>query len=193
MERRRKLNGSTRSGRARDRWSSGPVPGNGRGARAAAPARSPSSRCSARKRTTSGRGFERTPPRLAFVDGDVSFLRPGAEAWAPARANLALANGDRLYAGEGANLELQVGARAFLRAGERTELGLESQEPDFLQLRVGAGLLLDLRSLPATSPRNRRGLHDREAGFYRLDVDDTAPLTCRRGAAPPAMPAAGRS
>jgi hypothetical protein len=131
--------------------------------------------------------FERTPPRLAFVDGDVSFLRPGAEDWAPARANLALASGDRLYTGEGANLELQVGARAFLRAGERTELGVESHEPDFLQLRVGAGLAsLDLRSLPAghtielDTPNAAFTIE--EAGYYRLDVDgDATTLTCRRG------------
>ena len=131
--------------------------------------------------------FERTPPRLAYVDGDVSFLRPGAEDWAPARANLALASGDRLYAGEGANLEIQVGAGAFLRAGERTELGLESHEPDFLQLRVGAGFAsLDLRSLPAghtielDTPNAAFTIE--EAGYYRLDVDDdTTTLTCRRG------------
>jgi hypothetical protein len=131
--------------------------------------------------------FERTPPRLAFVDGEVSFLRPGAEDWAPARANLALASGDRLYTGAGANLELQVGARAFLRAGERTELGVESHEPDFLQLRVGAGLAsLDLRSLPAghsielDTPNAAFTIE--EAGYYRLDVDGGATtLTCRRG------------
>ena len=26
-----------------------------------------------------------TPPRLSFVDGEVSFWRPGAEDWAPAQ------------------------------------------------------------------------------------------------------------
>ena len=93
-------------------------------------------------------GFERTPPRLSFTDGEVSFLRPGADDWTPARVNTALAPGDELYTGAGANLELQIGARAFVRAGENTQLGLTSLEPDFLQLRVTSGhVSLDLRSL----------------------------------------------
>ena len=65
-----------------------------------------------------GLGFELTPPRLAYIDGDVSFWRSGAEAWTPARVNTALAAGDELYAAEEASLELQVGRRAFVRAGE---------------------------------------------------------------------------
>ena len=76
-------------------------------------------------------GFERTPPRLSFTDGEVSFLRPGADDWTPARVNTALAAGDELYTAQSANLELQIGARAFVRAGENTQLGLTSLEPDF--------------------------------------------------------------
>jgi hypothetical protein len=30
-------------------------------------------------------GSEITPPRLSFIDGSVSFWRPGAEDWAPAQ------------------------------------------------------------------------------------------------------------
>ena len=44
-------------------------------------------------------GAEITPPRLSFVDGSVSFRRPGAEDWVPARVNTPLAEGDALYAG----------------------------------------------------------------------------------------------
>ncbi len=36
------------------------------------------------------------PPRLGFIDGEVSFWRPGAEDWAPARVNTPLAPGDNL-------------------------------------------------------------------------------------------------
>src|SRR5512145_2166990 len=43
-------------------------------------------------------GFERTPPRLSFADGEVSFWRSGAEDWTPAHVNTALAAGDELYA-----------------------------------------------------------------------------------------------
>src|SRR6185437_8285637 len=49
-----------------------------------------------------------TPPRLAFIDGEVSFWRPGAEDWAPAQQNTALAAGDHVYAGDGANFELEL-------------------------------------------------------------------------------------
>src|SRR5215470_18335367 len=81
----------------------------------------------------------RTPPRLSYVNGEVSYWRPGAADWAPAQINTALAPGDETYTGNGGNLELQVGARAFVRAWGDTQLGLVNQEPDFLQLKVTAG------------------------------------------------------
>jgi hypothetical protein len=58
----------------------------------------------------------RTPPRLSLVQGEVSFWRPGADDWTAARINTALEAGDALYTGAGANLEVQVGPMAFLRA-----------------------------------------------------------------------------
>src|SRR5213593_4032346 len=89
-----------------------------------------------------------TPPRLSFVDGEVSFWRPGAQDWAPAQVNTPLAPGDELYTGNRGNLELQVAPRAFVRAWGDTQLGLVNQEPDFLQIKVTRGhLSLDLRGL----------------------------------------------
>jgi hypothetical protein len=132
-------------------------------------------------------GFERTPPRLAWVQGEVSFLRPGADGWAPAPVNLPLAPGDRLYSGEGGALEIQLGARDFLRAGARTELALEGHEPDFLQLRLGAGLAsLDLRGLPpghgVEVGTPHAALAIETGGEYRVDVAaDATRLTSRRG------------
>src|SRR5262245_43396674 len=82
---------------------------------------------------------EVTPPRVSYVYGEVSFWRPGAEDWTPAVLNTPLAPGDVLYTGPGGNVELQVGPRAFVRAAENTELGLDNHEPDFLQLRVSGG------------------------------------------------------
>ena len=58
----------------------------------------------------------RTPPRLSYTNGDVSFWRPGAQDWAPAQVNTPLAPGDELYTAHEGNLELQVGGRAFVRA-----------------------------------------------------------------------------
>ena len=45
---------------------------------------------------SSALGFERTPPRLAFTDGEVSYWRPGDEDWTAARVNTPLAEGDEL-------------------------------------------------------------------------------------------------
>src|SRR3989454_32254 len=36
-----------------------------------------------------------TPPRLSFTDGEVSFWRPGAEDWAPAKVNTPPGDGDQ--------------------------------------------------------------------------------------------------
>ncbi len=95
-------------------------------------------------------GSDTTPPRLSFVDGSASFWRAGADDWAPARVNTPLAPGDALYTAERANLEIQVGPRAFVRAAEKTELGIVNLEPDFLQVRISGGQgSIDLRGLAA--------------------------------------------
>ena len=144
-------------------------------------------------------GFERTPPRLSFTDGEVSFLRPGADDWTPARVNTALSPGDELYTAESANLELQIGARAFARAGENTQLGLTSLEPDFLQLRVTSGhVSLDLRSLKAGQSLEldtpNAAFTVERSGYYRVEVDgETTTFTSRRGGHATVTPAAGES
>src|SRR5712692_6435859 len=61
-------------------------------------------------------GVGSTPPRLSYTTGEVSFWRPGATDWAPAQINTPLAAGDELYTATQGTLELQVGARAFVRA-----------------------------------------------------------------------------
>jgi len=133
--------------------------------------------------------FEPTPPRLAFVAGEASFLRPGAEGWAPAPVNLALAPGDRLATGAGANLELQVGAGAFLRAGENAELSLAGNAPDLLALELRSGTAaLDLRSLPSAQgvalAAPSAAVAIAASGYYRLVVaEGITTLVCRRGCA----------
>jgi hypothetical protein len=152
------------------------------------------------------RASERTPPRLSFISGEVSFWRPGAEDWAPARVNTPLAPGDALYTGPGANLELEIGPRAFVRAGAGTQVGMESLEPDFLQIKVTAGhASLDLRELPAghTVELNtpNAAFTVERTGYYRVDVgQETTTFSARRGGramlaspgGPPAMIAAGQ-
>ena len=91
-----------------------------------------------------------TPARLSYLNGEVSFWRPGAQEWTPAKVNMPLAPGDLLYTGQGGNLEIQVGPRAFVRASEGTHLVLDNQEPDFVQFRLTAGhAALDVRELAA--------------------------------------------
>jgi hypothetical protein len=132
-------------------------------------------------------GADITPPRLSFVDGAASFWRPGAQDWAPARINTPLASGDALYTGERANLEIQIGARAFVRAAQKTQLGIVSIEPDYLQIKVTGGQAsIDLRSLAPghtvefDTPNAVFTIE--HAGYYRVVVAD--PLThfiTRRG------------
>lgn len=132
-------------------------------------------------------GYEPTPPALSLVEGSVSFWRPGAEDWAPARLNTPLAPGDAIYTDARSNLEIQIGARAFVRADERTQLSLANQGEHFLQFRVTSGRVsFDLRTLPAgytieLDTPNSVFTMDR-AGYYRVEVDEEAThLVIRRG------------
>jgi hypothetical protein len=144
-------------------------------------------------------GFERTPPRLSFLDGEVSFFRPGAGDWAPAQVNTPLAAGDQLYAGDDANLELQIGAGAFVRAGDETQLALTTLEPDFLQLRLTGGRLsLDLRSRKASQTLEidtpNAAFTVEQNGYYSVEVDgEITTFTSRRGGRATVTPARGDS
>jgi hypothetical protein len=141
----------------------------------------------------------RTPPRLSFVDGNVSFWRVGYENWEAARLNIAMAPGDLLYTGADSNFELQVAGRAFVRAGADTQLGLVSQEPDYLQLKVTAGTAaIDVRqiapghTIEVDTPNSALTI-DRP-GYYRVDVhQDTTAVSARRGGRAVLTPAGGRS
>lgn len=144
-------------------------------------------------------GFERTPPRLSMIDGEVSFWRPGAEEWTQAQVNTPLAPGDQLYSGLATNLEIQIGPRAFLRAGDKTQFGLESLEPDYLQVRISeGGVALDVRelrlgyTLEVSTPQ--AAITIERPGYYRIAVDgDRATFTSRRGGNALVTPASGSS
>ena len=141
----------------------------------------------------------RTPPRLGYLNGDVSLWRPGASDWAPATLNMPLAPGDELYTGNNGNVEMQVGTRAFVRAWGDTQLGLANQEPDFLQFKVTTGhVSLDLRSLDAGRTVELATPHgaftiDRP-GYYRADVTDTrTSFISRRGGRATMTPPGGEA
>ena len=138
-----------------------------------------------------------TPIRISYLNGEVSFWRPGATDWAPAAANTPLAPGDVLYTGNGGTVELQLDARSFVRAAPGTYLTLDNQEPDFVQFRVTAGhAALDVRDLPAghtvelATPGGAFTV-DR-AGYYPLDVNgDVTTFRAYRAGAATVTPAGG--
>ena len=132
-------------------------------------------------------GVGRTPPRLSVIVGNVSFWRPGTDDWVAAQLNMALAPGDALYAGAGARAEVQIGGRAFARLGDDAQLTIVSQEPDFLQLRIGSGrAALDLRELTrghtVQIDTANAAVTVEDPGYYRFDVtQDATTLITRRG------------
>jgi hypothetical protein len=139
----------------------------------------------------------KTPPRLSLVEGDVSFWRPGSSDWEPARINIALAPGDLLSTGPASKLELQVGARAFVRAGADTEFGLDQQEPDYVQFKVTTGhVAVDLRALrrghAVAIDTPHAAFTVERTGYYRLDVSQTSTaFGSRRGGRATVTPAGG--
>ncbi len=140
---------------------------------------------------------EATPARVSYVDDQVSFWRPGAQDWAPARLNTPLAPGDVLYAGPGGNVEIQLGPRAFARAAYGTHIGLDNQEPDYVQLRVTGGqAALDLRELAAghtveLDTPNAAFTIERP-GYYHVDVaQESTTFRTHRGGSAAMTPAGG--
>ena len=142
---------------------------------------------------------DRTPPRLSYVAGQVSFWRPGAPEWVAAQINIALAPGDELSTGSPGNVEVQVGARAFLRAWAGTAVGLMNQEPDFLQIKVTAGhAALDLRALDQgrvvelNTPNAAFTIQ--HPGYYRVHVSgERTSFVSRRGGRAIVTPAQGQA
>ena len=146
---------------------------------------------------TTGPGSDQTPARVSFIDGQVSFWRPGAADWAQAQVNIPLAPGDELATASRGTLELQIGSRSFIRAWMDTELGLEGQEPDFFQVKVTTGnASFDLRSLESghtvevDTPNAAVTLE--HTGYYRIAVvGERTSIITRRGGRATVTPASG--
>ena len=140
-----------------------------------------------------------TPPRLRFIDGAVSFWRTGAADWSTAQVNTALAAGDSLYAGDGANLEIQIGPQAFIRAGAATEVDLTSLSSDYMQFRITGGhAAFDLKNVPrgqtieVDTPNAALTLN--RPGYYRIDVEESqTAFSARRGGTATVVPAVGET
>lgn len=159
----------------------------------------PGARAAVSPPETQAGAIGRTPPRVSYTDGEVSFWRPGAGDWAPALVNTPLAPGDELYTGHQGDLELQVGTRAFVRAWGDTTIGLANQEPDFLQLKLTSGhVSLDLRSVDPGHSVELNTPHAAftldQPGYYRADVTPTqTSFITRRGGRATMTPAGSQS
>jgi len=144
-------------------------------------------------------GFEQTPPRLSLTDGQVSFWRPGAQDWVAAQVNTPLAPGDMLSTGSRGTLEIQLGARAFVRAWANTQLGLASQEPDFIQFTLVAGrAVFDLRVLEPGDTVEvdtpNAAVTIQQAGYYRVDTTgERSRVMTREGGRATVTPASGQA
>jgi hypothetical protein len=119
--------------------------------------------------------LEPMPPRLSLTDGQVSFWRPGAQDWTQAQLNTPLAPGDALATGSPGTLEVQIGARAFVRAWGNTQLSLANQEPDFIQFTLTVGsAVIDLRTLEPGQTVEvdtpNAAVTMAQAGYYRVEV-----------------------
>ena len=104
---------------------------------------SPSTRAAAPPSEGPAQAIGRTPPRLSYTNGEVSFFRPGAQDWASAQANTPLAPGDELYTSTQGDLELQVGTRAFVRGATRS-LGSRTRNPISCNSRSRTGMSLSI-------------------------------------------------
>ncbi len=139
-----------------------------------------------------------SPLRLSYVEGEVSFWRPGAPGWVGAQLNIPLAVGDALYVGNDGDLELQMGSRAFVRADDDTQFSLVNQTPDFIQFKIASGRVsFDLRVLPTgysveVDTPNAVFTID-HVGYYRVDVDGDVHFITRRGGQAMMVPAGGRA
>jgi hypothetical protein len=143
--------------------------------------------------------FEQTPPRLSLTDGQVSFWRPGAQDWTRAQINTPLAAGDMLATGSPGTLEVQIGARAFVRAWGNTQLSLANLEPDFIQFTLTTGsAVFDLRTLePGRTVEvdtPNAAITIEQAGYYRVDVTgERSRVMTRRGGRATITPASGQT
>lgn len=140
-----------------------------------------------------------TPTRLSYTDGEVSFWRSGAPDWSQAVVNTPLAPGDELAVASRGTLELQVGPRSFIRAWSGTQLGLSSQEPDFLQFKVTAGhASFDLRDLAPGGTVEvdtpNAAITIEHPGYYRVEIaGERTSIITRRGGRATVTPASGGS
>jgi hypothetical protein len=119
--------------------------------------------------------------RLSFAQGEVSFLRGGADQWAQASLNFPVTTGDRLYTQRGARAELELGQVAA-RLADATDLTVTNLNDQITQLGLEQGILrvtvTELRrgdTVEIDTPNGALTLL--ASGSYRVDVDPSGNRT----------------
>jgi hypothetical protein len=115
--------------------------------------------------------------RVSFVDGDASLRQPNSQEWEEVGRNTPIFEGDEYYTGGKSRLEIQLGGGRYVRLAERTDVVFAELSLTHVRLEVPSGtVVLSIRnvdrgewfeiSAPAAA------VTIREAGVYRIDVDD---------------------
>src|SRR5579862_993297 len=126
--------------------------------------------------------------RIAYLKGNVSFLRAGLTQWSQAALNFPATTGDRIYTDEGARAELEVGPFA-VRMASTTDLTITNLSDQIMQFGLQQGTLrlsiyrLDNGdSVEVDTPNGALTVLD--PGSYRVDTDangSSTMVTVNRG------------
>ncbi len=120
--------------------------------------------------------------RVSLIEGQGSYLRPDAEEWSPAAANLPLVTGDRYYAGPDSRSEVQLAPGIDARLGPATELDMSELAPGATQVRLVSGRATirlrrdpERRHVEIDTPAAALVLERR--GVYRVEVEASGDAT----------------
>jgi hypothetical protein len=119
--------------------------------------------------------------RLNFLDGNVSYLPAGQDAWGLASLNYPLTTGDHVYSDLGSHAEMHIGPNA-LRLGSQSNFGFLNLDDRTVQVRFTQGALeVRLRRLEdddlyeIDTPQGAISLL--RNGDYRIETDPNRNVT----------------
>lgn len=114
--------------------------------------------------------------RVAFIEGDASYLRGDADDWTGVAVNAPLVTGDRFYTAADSRAEIQLDPVTYARLSSETEISMLELGPDVTQIRMTLGLATfrvrrnpDGRHVEIDTPGGAFVV--REAGAYRVNVE----------------------
>ncbi len=77
--------------------------------------------------------------RISLIEGDVQIKTPDAGDWGYASINTPLAEGDQVWAAQGARVELQLNSGTYIRLNENSALQILSMDSDSSQFYLLQG------------------------------------------------------